>query len=168
MAKEYKINDLISSEELYHHGIKGMKWGVRRFQNADGSLTAKGKQRYGDKDTFEKQYPNDVKKSLNTAKNNMNKIGGAVKKAKDINSKNQKKLQEEQIKRDVSKMSDQELQKIVNRLNMEERYKQVMNSRAAENGKDRAGKILEYAGTAVAVGVGAVELMLKIQEIKKK
>lgn len=32
---------------LAHHGIKGMKWGVRRFQNDDGSLTAAGKQRYG-------------------------------------------------------------------------------------------------------------------------
>lgn len=31
--------------ELYHHGIKGMKWGVRRYQNNDGSLTAAGKQR---------------------------------------------------------------------------------------------------------------------------
>lgn len=33
--------------ELYHHGIKGQKWGVRRFQNEDGSLTAAGRQRYG-------------------------------------------------------------------------------------------------------------------------
>ena len=33
--------------ELYHHGIKGMKWGVRRYQNADGSLTAAGRLRYG-------------------------------------------------------------------------------------------------------------------------
>lgn len=32
--------------ELYHHGIKGQKWGVRRFQNKDGSLTPKGVQRY--------------------------------------------------------------------------------------------------------------------------
>lgn len=31
--------------ELYHHGIKGQKWGVRRFQNPDGSLTAAGKRR---------------------------------------------------------------------------------------------------------------------------
>lgn len=31
--------------ELYHHGIKGQKWGVRRYQNKDGSLTALGKQR---------------------------------------------------------------------------------------------------------------------------
>lgn len=32
---------------LYHHGIKGQKWGVRRFQNKDGSLTPAGKERYG-------------------------------------------------------------------------------------------------------------------------
>lgn len=34
--------------ELYHHGIKGMKWGVRRYQNDDGTLTGAGKKRYAD------------------------------------------------------------------------------------------------------------------------
>lgn len=33
--------------ELYHHGIKGQRWGVRRYQNPDGSLTPTGKKRYG-------------------------------------------------------------------------------------------------------------------------
>lgn len=32
--------------ELLHYGIKGMKWGVRRFQNKDGTRTAAGKKRY--------------------------------------------------------------------------------------------------------------------------
>lgn len=34
--------------ELYHHGIKGQKWGVRRFQNKNGSLTTAGRKRYND------------------------------------------------------------------------------------------------------------------------
>ena len=33
------------NDELMHHGVLGMKWGVRRFQNKDGSLTAAGKKR---------------------------------------------------------------------------------------------------------------------------
>ena len=36
--------------ELYHHGIQGQKWGVRRYQNKDGSLTSAGRKRYGDGD----------------------------------------------------------------------------------------------------------------------
>ena len=36
----------ICMTELYHHGIKGQRWGVRRYQNPDGTLTAEGKRRY--------------------------------------------------------------------------------------------------------------------------
>ena len=36
----------VYSDELYHHGIKGQKWGVRRYQNKDGSYTTEGKIRY--------------------------------------------------------------------------------------------------------------------------
>lgn len=38
-------NYIYKTNELYHHGIKGMKWGIRRYQNKDGSLTDAGKKR---------------------------------------------------------------------------------------------------------------------------
>lgn len=42
--REEQLNDY--DNELYHHGILGQKWGVRRYQNEDGSLTPVGKKRY--------------------------------------------------------------------------------------------------------------------------
>lgn len=57
---------------LAHHGIKGQKWGIRRYQNPDGSLTPEGKKRYGINDTsfvnesfnkreFKKEYKQKIK-----------------------------------------------------------------------------------------------------------
>ena len=40
------MNDYLITKELYHHGIKGQKWGYWRFQNEDGSFTEAGKERY--------------------------------------------------------------------------------------------------------------------------
>lgn len=60
-----------SSNELYHHGIKGQKWGRRRFQNSDGSLTAAGRSRY-------RGSRADLEKSVGTFKaSNGVKVGAA-------------------------------------------------------------------------------------------
>lgn len=42
------------SNDLYHHGVKGMKWGVRRYRKLNGTLTAEGKQRYKDDIVYKK------------------------------------------------------------------------------------------------------------------
>lgn len=45
---------------LEHHGIKGMKWGIRRYQNEDGSLTSEGRKRYTEIDKASGYYKNTV------------------------------------------------------------------------------------------------------------
>ena len=52
--------EFISANELKHHGILGMKWGVRRFQNEDGTWTAAGKKRRSSND---KNWKKDVRKT---------------------------------------------------------------------------------------------------------
>ena len=68
-------------EELYHHGVKGMKWGVRKYQNSDGTLTDIGKnkvskeyRKYLNKASkdINKGYSKRYRKAYNEAANEMN------------------------------------------------------------------------------------------------
>lgn len=47
----WQYNYTPSSDELYHYGIIGMKWGIKRYQNPDGSLTPAGRRRLEKQDT---------------------------------------------------------------------------------------------------------------------
>ena len=144
----------MNADELKHYGIKGMKWGVRSFQNKDGSLTADGRKRYGSEDLKSMQ------KQVNQGKN----VVDGVKKTR---AKAAEKQTEKKIRDDLSKMSDQELRDIVNRLNMEERYMQVMKSRDVVTGKSKVDKILDYAGTALTIGGSALSIMVAMKELQK-
>lgn len=70
--KPYWVNE----DELEHHGIKGQKWGVRRFQNEDGSLTALGKKHAGvynkqAKGNTHQNFENKIKSGINKIENKM-------------------------------------------------------------------------------------------------
>lgn len=94
----------ISEVELYHHGIKGMKWGVRRYQNPDGSLTPAGykrlmkaDQKWAKKktDKITTQAKKASQRELDAYGNNLLKLPGALKSngklsAQTINAYNKK------------------------------------------------------------------------------
>ena len=92
------------NDELMHYGVKGMKWGVRRYQNADGSLTPKGKKR------ISKQYKNlseKVTSDLNKKYNDMyvrsyNKAANTMNNGKidEFNREQEKKYGKDFSKRD--------------------------------------------------------------------
>lgn len=55
----------VSYGELYHHGILGQKWGIRRYQNPDGSLTSAGRKRYGANTVEEIKSKKGIQRRLN-------------------------------------------------------------------------------------------------------
>lgn len=107
--------------ELYHHGIKGMKWGIRRFQNKDGSLTKAGKKRYGDDESGKE---NDTSaKSTKT-----------------------KPTPEHIPKKQMKSMTTEELKARIERLNVENDLRKLEKSVYPTKGKDFTMKILEKSG----------------------
>jgi uncharacterized protein YaaW (UPF0174 family) len=105
----------MENNTLQHHGILGMKWGVRRFQNRDGSLTSAGKKRRAD----------------------------------DSDTDENKQVQDPLSKKAIKKMSDAEIQDKIDRLELEKKYKSLMNEvypPPSHEGKKFVKKVLEKSG----------------------
>lgn len=136
-------------DELQHWGIKGMKWGRRRFQNPDGSLTPAGEKRYNkEMERLEKQ-----KGKIADANAKKAKMEALQKEIEDM--KSGKITGNENKPKSVKEMSDDELRKAKARLDMERDYQKAYeqsnpvegkkNSAIAENAKDFWNKSIKPA-----------------------
>lgn len=163
------------NNELTHHGIKGQRWGVRRYQNKDGTLTKAGQRRY-DRDQRE-----------NAGKKKGNRVGAAdpnrwvredmerSKKLADNTSqmtRELKRITDDSIrsrpkqKMDLSKMTDQEMRAQINRAVLEKQYNDMFAPQTKARGREYVSKTLDVAGNVLAVGSSALAIALAIKELK--
>ena len=155
----------MTNNELMHYGILGMKWGVRRYQNPDGTLTAEGKKHYAKVDTaFKAGKEGKASKAEKVAKSSQDIVKDTGKITKEIESIKRSKNKE--AYEALSTMSDDELRQIINRMELENRYSNLQTSKIDE-GKIYASDILDIAGDVAAVAASAVSIAAVLYQIKK-
>lgn len=177
--------------ELYHAGIRGMKWGVRRYQNKDGTLTDAGKKRYA-RDAREKEYneydeekgtyykvsnkngrsdltadPNRyVKEDLERSKRVADATSNMTRELKNANDRAIRNAPKKRM--DLSNMSDKEMRDQINRELLERQYNDVFNPQKVSKGRVYASKILEGVGTAITLTGGALGIAVAIKDLRSK
>ena len=167
----------MSNELVCHSGVKGMRWGIRRYQNKDGTLTDTGKKRYDRdiKENLSKKKDNRidtskpdanrwVKEDLTRSKKLVDIGSDVVNQAnrinRDVNKSKKQKL-------DLSKMTDQQLRDRINRTNLEKQYNEMFAPpETVSKGKKYLSNVLEVGGSALAVGSSALGIALAIKELR--
>lgn len=159
---------IIYESELYHHGVKGQRWGIRRFQNKDGSLTPAGKKRYTDDIKTAKSALSEARKAHNKAYNiysvfpteaNGQKLMDTTNAVKDAKTTLKKsKLDFEVAKVEAKGGFDPNAKKSKHRMTIEEKYqKQGYTKEQSEiiaRDRIRTERVL-IASAAVTVGACA-------------
>lgn len=183
--------EAVRPNELQHWGVKGMKWGVRRYQNKDGSLTPAGQKRY-ERDAREKEFNRYdestgkyyksskkngrtdleadghryIKEDLERTKSLANESRNLAGNIKTMNDKAIKNKPKPDI--DLSKMSDKELRDAINRKFLEKQYMDVCVPSNVSKGRERASMVLEKAGDVLAVTGSVLGVALAVKQLTGK
>lgn len=171
----------MNNAELYHHGVKGQRWGIRRYQNKDGSLTAYGKKRYAKelaKLEAEKkrvrQYEQTAKKmsKLDDMRKDLDERKKALKPDDGPEPVKQQKVQSAPQKRKLSELSNEEIQAKIDRMNLENKYKELAQARIdavskkeVSKGRKFAEEVLTNAGKNIATQTAAWALGTGVNKV---
>ena len=143
---------------IAHHGILGMKWGIRRYQNADGTLTAAGRKRYNLK-TNPDGSTTLVRKKRATFKQKRNlkkaRKAAAVKRASDAEKERLVNYgSASELSQHLNELSNDQKQRAITRLNLDSQITQFSDKEKARQ-KSKVDKLLD-TGDKLARGLGTI------------